>query len=304
MNVNELLELWLDERSGELKYHTLERYRGTIRDHISPVIGDMDIGEIKRSDIQRVVSAMREIGLSPSSINISLSVIKLAFRYACESDIIENDSAISVRRVADAPSEARALSKVEQVRIERYIADNWAPKYIGIMLCLYTGLRIGELLALKWSDIDLERGIISVNKTVYIKKEYDGSGRLVEDKPKTRSSERMIPVPYYVRDMLASQYMKRRGEHVVENKKGEQMSARSYQYIFKSTCKRSGINEFNFHSLRHTFATRAIECGMDIKTLSEIMGHKNATVTLNRYAHSMMDTKITMMNKLVRCYKK
>ena len=76
------------------------------------------------------------------------------------------------------------------------------------------------------------------------------------------------------------------------------MSIRSYQYMFEKLTERAGVRKLNFHALRHTFATRAIECGMDIKTLSEIMGHKNASITLNRYAHSMMDTKIEMMNRL------
>ena len=86
--------------------------------------------------------------------------------------------------------------------------------------------------------------------------------------------------------------------YVVENKKGERMSIRSYQYMFERLTEKAGVRKLNFHALRHTFATRAIECGMDIKTLSEIMGHKNASITLNRYAHSMMDTKIEMMNRL------
>ena len=91
-----------------------------------------------------------------------------------------------------------------------------------------------------------------------------------------------------------------KSDYVIENKKGERMSIRSYQYMFEKLTERAGVRKLNFHALRHTFATRAIECGMDIKTLSEIMGHKNASITLNRYAHSMMDTKIEMMNGILQ----
>lgn len=90
--------------------------------------------------------------------------------------------------------------------------------------------------------------------------------------------------------------------YIVENKKAERMSIRSYQYLFERLTEKVGVRKLNFHALRHTFATRALECGMDIKTLSELMGHKNASITLNRYAHSMMDTKIAAMNKLEKLF--
>ena len=122
------------------------------------------------------------------------------------------------------------------------------------------------------------------------------------DTPKTRSSTRVIPLPPYITKMLKSAKTGAKSVYVVENKKGERMAIRSYQYIFEKLTERADIRRLNFHALRHTFATRALECGMDIKTLSEIMGHQNASITLNRYAHSMMETKIKMMQKLPKIF--
>ena len=110
----------------------------------------------------------------------------------------------------------------------------------------------------------------------------------------------MIPLPEYITDMLRQNYRSAKSPYIVENKKGERMSIRSYQYIFEKLTERAGARKLNFHALRHTFATRAIECGMDIKTVADIMGHQNASITLNRYAHCMLDHKIEMMQKLPR----
>lgn len=120
------------------------------------------------------------------------------------------------------------------------------------------------------------------------------------DTPKTKASDRVIPLPEYITNMLRQDYVNAQTPYVVENKKGERMSIRSYQYMFAKLTERAGVRKLNFHALRHTFATRAIECGMDIKTVADIMGHQNASITLNRYAHCMLDHKIEMMQKLPR----
>ena len=175
-------------------------------------------------------------------------------------------------------------------------------RLFGIRLCLYTGLRIGELLGLEWQDVDMEKGILHIQKTVYREKNAEGEWQLFVDRPKTAASERMVPLPGYLAEDLRIYRIGARSEFVIENKKAERMSIRSYQYLFERLTEKAGVRKLNFHALRHTFATRALECGMDIKTLSELMGHKNATITLNRYAHSMMDTKIAAMNKLEKLF--
>lgn len=120
------------------------------------------------------------------------------------------------------------------------------------------------------------------------------------DTPKTKSSDRVIPLPRYITEVLREDQKTAVTPYVVVNKKGEQMSVRSYQYIFERLTERAGVRKLNFHALRHTFATRAIECGIDIRTVADIMGHQNASLTLDRYAHCMMEHKMQMMQKIPR----
>ena len=181
---------------------------------------------------------------------------------------------------------------VEQKQIEQAILNGKKDKLYGILLCLYSGLRIGELIALQWSDIDFAKGILTVSKSC-----HDSKGGLIIDEPKTATSRSVIPLPKQLLPILKSIKKKSNSPFVV-SVNGKHVSVRSYQRSFELLLKKLDIPHKGFHSLRHTFATRALECGMDVKTLSEILGHKNSTVTLNRYAHSLMEHKADMMNRL------
>ena len=160
-------------------------------------------------------------------------------------------------------------------------------KYRGIILCLYTGLRIGELLALTWNDIDFEKSILSITKTCHDGNENGEHIRII-DTPKTENSMRQIPLSKTLVKMLKEIKKKSKCEFVIAD--GEKpVFIRSYQRMFELFLKELKLPHKGFHSLRHTFATRALECGMDVKSLSEILGHKNAMITLNRYAHSLWE---------------
>lgn len=180
----------------------------------------------------------------------------------------------------------------EQRKIENAVLTGRKHKYFGVLLCLYTGLRIGEVVALKWNDIDLKKGMLSVNKTC-----YDTPEGLVFDDPKTVHSRRIIPLPRQIMPILREKRKTSKSDFVV-SEKGKPVSVRSFQRSFELLLKRHRIEHRGFHSLRHTFATRALESGMDVKTLSEILGHKNPSITLSRYAHSFMEHKSAMMNRL------
>jgi len=307
MTTQTLLTEWLETYEKEhIKSRTYSRYQGIITAHINPTLGEQHIETLSRRDIQEFLSNQKAEGnirtgggkLSATSANLMLTVLNLAFEYACDMEIIEQNPCTRIRRSREDAKKVEAFTKDEQRKIENAIIKSEDSRLFGIFLCLYTGIRIGELLALEWSDVDIQRGFINVNKTVYRDKDESGEWQLIVDKPKTTSSDRVIPLPSYIAEMMKVRKEISRSDYVIENKKGERMSIRSYQYMFERLTEKAGVRKLNFHALRHTFATRAIECGMDIKTLSEIMGHKNASITLNRYAHSMMDTKIEMMNRL------
>ena len=311
MKTAELLNEWLTSYEREsVKTRTYARYEGLINLHIVPALGEVEISELCRRQIQEFLTKKKKDGnikqngqsLSATRTNLMLTVLNLAFEYACDMEIVESNPCTRLKRVHAESRAIDAFSKEEQRKLEQTIEESNDPRLFGIRLCLYSGLRIGELLGLEWKDVDLERGIIHIDKTVYREKDNTGAWNLVVDSPKTKASTRDIPLPKYMVKILKMQIKLSKSVYVIENKKGERMSIRSYQYIFERLTEKARIRTLNFHALRHTFATRALECGMDVKTLSEIMGHKNASITLNRYAHSMMDTKIKMMQKLHKIF--
>lgn len=309
MTTNELMTAWLDRCERErVKPRTYSRYKGLIVQHILPELGDTQIDDLGRRQISEFLTAhqadgnLRGEALSATSTNLMLTVLNAAFTYACDMELLSANPCDRIRRVPGPPSRVEAFTREEQRRLEEAIAVSEDRRLFGIRLCLYTGLRIGELLGLEWQDVDMEKGILHIGKTVYREKNAEGEWQLFVDRPKTAASERMVPLPGYLAEDLRIYRRGARSEFVIENKKAERMSIRSYQYLFERLTEKAGVRKLNFHALRHTFATRALECGMDIKTLSELMGHKNATITLNRYAHSMMDTKIAAMNKLEKLF--
>ena len=310
MTTEKLLTEWLEIYQKEhIKARTYSRYQGLISMHIVPTLGERCISEVGRREIQEFLTQQKKGGnmrngenLSATSTNMMLSILKLAFEYACLMEYIEENPCVRVRRTKAESKKIEAFTVDEQRAIEREIARSDDRRLHGIILCLYTGLRIGELLGLTWNDVDFDRGVIKITKTVYREKDGHGIWQLCVDTPKTKASDRVIPLPEYITDMLGQDFKSAKTPYVIENKKSERMSIRSYQYIFEKLTERAGVRKLNFHALRHTFATRAIECGMDIKTIADIMGHQNASITLNRYAHCMLDHKIEMMHKLPRVF--
>ena len=305
MNYQEWLDDWLCHYiQPSSKRRTYERYREIVHQHIVPALGMTEINELTPFAMQQFVTELLQTGnlntgrgLSANSVNAIITVMQSSLKTAYTLGYTEDYIADKIRRPRVDEKRVECFSLAEQKKIERYILNENQPKLFGIFLCLYTGLRIGELLALEWSDIDLKKGDLQVNKACHDGTDKDGKFAKITDTPKTLSSIRTIPIPKQLLPMLREAKKKSRSIYVISN--GENgISVRSYQRTFTLLQKKLDIPHRGFHSLRHTFATRALECGMDVKTLSEILGHKSPMVTLNRYAHSLMEHKKDMMNKL------
>ena len=172
---------------------------------------------------------------------------------------------------------------------------------LGVFICLYTGIRIGELCALRWKDIYLDESVMKIKHTTQrIQKVEDNScikTHLVITEPKSDSSSRDIPLPGFVIDIIKDfEYIPE--AYLVTGKINVIPEPRTMQYKFKTYLKEGNIEYVNFHALRHTFATRCVEAGFDIKTLSEILGHSSVKITLEKYVHSSMQLKRNNMDKL------
>ena len=293
---------WLENYiRPSVKMRTYERYKLIIEQHIKDKIGGLNLNDLSPLVLQSFITELLQSGnkktgkgLSANSVNAVISVIQSSLKTAHLLGLTKEYTADKLKRPKLKEKPVECFSLKEQKQIEQAVLNSKKNKLFGILLCLYSGLRIGELIALQWSDIDFAKGTLTVSKS-----SHHGKTVLIIDEPKTATSLRTIPLPKQLMP-LVKMLKKRSDSDFVVASHGKPVSVRSYQRSFELLLKKLDIPHRGFHSLRHTFATRAIECGMDVKTLSEILGHKNPTVTLNRYAHSLMEHKQDMMNRLGR----
>ena len=300
MKYTQWLNIWLENYiKPSCKERTYIRYGQLIRTHIAPKIGETDVNDLTPIALQSFVTELLNggnkktgKGLSANTVNAIISVMQNSLRTAHLLGYAKEYTANMIKRPKLKERKIECFTLAEQKKIETAVFENKKTKLFGIVLCLYSGLRIGELIALQWKDIDLAKGLLTVSRSC-----HDTSGGIVFDEPKTATSRRIIPLPKQLLPRLKGIKKSSNSDFVV-SVGGNAVSVRSYQRSFELLLKRLNIVHRGFHSLRHTFATRALECGMDVKTLSEILGHKNPTITLNRYAHSLLEHKSAMMNRL------
>ena len=307
MKLKELIEEWLYENHKyEIKRRTLYRYETVAKIYIYPKYGELDIKDITSRDIQHFINELKETKsaatnkyLSSSSINTIITIYKQAFNYAFDYEILDNNPALRLKRVSNSKEDkVKAFTKEEQIKIEKYLnKDNRVENFIYI-LALYTGMRLGELTALSWNDINLKAGVIHVNKTKYKAKNEEGKWIYYFDKPKTKSSIRDIPLPSFLKENLKELKAKKLSKYVISKSDGSLLTDKTIVWRLSHILKKIKVRRLNFHCLRHTFATRALENKMDIKTLSEILGHANVSTTLNVYTHSLIDHKKQQMRKI------
>ena len=294
--LNEWLELYVNVSTKERTYI---KYRQQARKYILPALGDYDVSELTAVELQKFSVSLAERGLSGNTVNGIVSILKSSLKKAVALGIADRQFADSIVRQRQRAGKVTCFCMPEQKKIEKYVLEHNAPNLFGIVLSLYTGLRIGELLALRWEDIDLKKGTAAVTKSCHDSWQ-NGHYIKVFDTTKTQSSERIIPLPKQIVDYMRRIKKQTKSQFVVIGRTAYGAQIRSYQRTFGNLLHKLHIPHKGFHALRHTFATRALEVGMDVKTLSEVLGHKNPMITLQRYAHSLMDHKTAMMNRVGR----
>ena len=289
------LDKWLDNCVKPfVKVRTYCKYRMIVLRHISSALGEYELEELSAIVLQEFVSGLLGT-LSPCTVNGIITPLKASLNQAVQMGVAKAQYADGILHPKQEERKVACFTVDEQHRIEEYVKSG-KTQWLGILVCLYSGLRIGELMALTSDDVDLHAMQITVSKSCHDSWE---NGQYIKriDSPKTASSKRIIPIPRSLLPYLKRLKKECRSEYLICNG-SKDISVRAYQRSFELILKHLGIEHKGFHSLRHTFATRALECGMDVKTLSEILGHKSVNITLNRYAHSLDEHKVAMMNKL------
>ena len=287
-----VVELWQADKQQYVKKSTFAAYSLLITNHLLPAFaGNADIHE---EDVQQFVFTKLYEGLSQKSVKDILIVLKMVLRFGVKYNLIAHRQ-IDIRFPTERErQEVEVLSKANQRKIMEFVKSNFTFQNLGIYICLSAGLRIGEVCALTWDDIDTEQGVIYVTKTIqriYYVGGIERKTEVIIDTPKSKNSIREIPM---TRDLLRIikplKKVVNSSFYVLTNSTAP-TEPRTYRNYYKRLMKQLDIPALKFHGLRHSFATRCIESNCDYKTVSVLLGHSNISTTLNLYVHPNMEQK-------------
>jgi len=309
VTLTDLSERWLYASKLRVKESTYAGYVNLLETHILPVLGGYRLSKLSSDvlnsfTVEKLASGRADNrgGLSAKTVRNILALINSLITYGESEKMIEKDS-ISLSYPKNAVKEMRVFSKQEQSAIENVLLHDTDLCKFGVMLCLYTGIRIGELCALKWESISPDCKTISIRHTVQRIENYEDTQhsktRLLIDVPKSYCSARDIPLPEFITAGLKKMRVKNKDAYFLTGSSEKLLEPRTMQYKFKNYLRESGLDDVNFHTLRHTFATRCVEMGFDTKSLSEILGHADVNITLNRYVHSSFELKQRNMSRFI-----
>lgn len=301
--IEEIIFIWMEDHKSCWKATTYATYRQMVSKHILPSLGKVKAGKLNNDILENFVITKRSgkegNALSNGYLHNVCSVLLQALsygkkRYGYAMEIPEFSMPKPEYHTMFLPGEKK-LAALEEYLLVHAAGDTTS---LGILLAAYTGIRIGELCALTWGDISTEEEVIYIRRNMQRVKQFDGPKiytRVILQTPKTLKSERIIPIPNLLMELLKKQKGEPE-EFMIRGKKAKWAEPRTVQYRFARILRQCGIEAFNFHKLRHSFATRCISKGFDIKSLSEILGHSNVQITLNLYVHSTLQQKKQLMN--------
>lgn len=289
-------EEWLKYKKNTVKKSTYYNYSYSVAKYLYPSFAGKNITKIK--NYNNFIEELSDT-LSPKTVRDIVTKLKEIINFYEE----EHNTKINVKKMSLPKlnkKEIQILSNKEKQKLEKYCIEQNSLKSLGILICLNTGLRVGEVCALRWENVDFETRRIHVEKT--IERIYSKEGNktiVIIDTPKSMTSIRTIPINSKLYNILKQMRGKcKKTDFVLTGLSDHYVEPRNYQYNFKEILKKSKIKRYKFHTLRHTFATNCIEAGMDIKSLSEILGHADVSITLNIYVHSSDKTKRKYLEKI------
>lgn len=288
---------WMSYKKPRIKESTYSNYNFKINKYLKKTFGEKTLESVLKYDINKYIEKLQK-SLAGKTIRDITTVLKSILKYAGRKyDIDFKLDLISAPLIFS--KEVEIFEEKERRKIERYILKSNEIKDIGILISLFSGMRIGEICALRWSNIDFEKKLINVTNTVqrvYLGKKQT---KVIVTRPKTRKSVRKIPLSKILIEKLkpmSREYPK--NAFVLTGQENKLVEPLGYRYTYKQFLKKCHLKYKKFHCLRHTFATRCVSVGMDIKSLSEVLGHSNVSVTLGIYVHSSYEVKKKFIDKL------
>lgn len=284
-----------------VKRSTFAAYTLLIENHILPSFGEMAL--VEEQDVQTFVFRKLNEGLSHKTIKDILIVLKMILRFGVKNQMTEYRQ-IDIKFPTERDKHSiDILSRSHQKQIMEYIRLHFTFKNLGIYICLSAGMRIGEICALTWDDLDVENGIIHVRKTIqriYVIEEHRKYTEVILDTPKTKNSIREIPMTKNLLKMIRPIKKIVNGNFYVLTNEPKPTEPRTYRNYYKQFMQSLGLPLMKFHGLRHSFATRCIESKCDYKTVSVLLGHSNISTTLNLYVHPNLEQKKRCMEQMSR----
>lgn len=304
ITLRKLSEDYLEFTKHDVKESTKNKYKNLLNSYILPELGGFQVDNITYDVLQGYCKSLlthggfKKTGLSPKTVSDIISLLRNIFNYAGKKGIQINFDIQSIH-VKQQAHVMRILSRAEQEKLCHYLCANPTPCNLGILVSLFTGVRIGEVCALKWEDISIADQTICIQKTLQRIQCQNTSGsktKVVITTPKSACSIRTIPIPYALAELLQANTMEKRG-YLLTNTESY-LEPRTLENRYKHILGECKIAPANYHALRHTFATRCIEQGFDVKSLSEILGHASVSITMNRYVHPSIALKKENMERL------
>ncbi|MDE6680577.1 MAG: site-specific integrase [Muribaculaceae bacterium] len=301
LNFKQIVLLWQEEKHNFVKRSTMSAYLLILENHLLPVFEEMY--SIEEEMVQSFVISKLKSGLSQKSVKDMLIVLKMVVRYGVKhGDFSHPDWDIKFP-TEHIVKELPVFTIAHQRKLMAHITANFTFKNLGVLLCLHTGMRIGEVCALTWADIDVKQGLITVSKTIERLYVVDGEKRhteLVISTPKTKNSHRDIPMTRDLLKLIKPLKTIVNNNFYVLTNEPTPTEPRTYRNYYKRLLRSLNIPELRFHGLRHSFATRCIESNCDYKTVSVILGHANVATTLNLYVHPNFEQKKRCIDKMIK----
>jgi len=302
--ISEVINLWKADKKQYVKKSSYAAYLLLIENHLLPVFGEKN--EIEETEVQAFVFQKLDSGLSQKTIKDILIVLKMILKFGAKKKLVSYTPFDIQFPTVREKQNLEVLSRMHQKKVMNYIQEHFTFRNLGVYICLSSGMRIGEVCALTWQDVDTDNGVISVNRTIqriYVIEDGSRKTELILDTPKTKNSIREIPISKDLLRILKPFKKIVNPSFFVLTNDAKPTEPRTYRSYYKSLMKELNMPDLKFHGLRHSFATRCIESNCDYKTVSVLLGHSNISTTLNLYVHPNMEQKkkaIEQMFKALR----